>query len=323
MKHEQDFWRGKCVLVTGSSGFIGKNFLPLLHATGCKLFTPSHEEYDLLEQGRVRQMLVDTRPDMVFHFAALSGGIAANKKYPADFCYRNLAMNTIVLHEAWKAGVKKYVTLIGGCSYPADAPSPIKETEIWNGYPQSESAPYSVAKKMNIVLAEAYRRQHGFDAIVLVPGNIYGPHDNFDLDNSHVIPATIRKYYEAKLRKCPVVVAWGTGKPVRDFVYVKDVCDAILIAAERYSGSDIINISSGVAITIRELVETVAEETGYQGKIEWDTSKPDGQMQKGFDVARMRALLDYTPQTSLREGLRKTIRWFEDNYAVARLKMNI
>jgi GDP-L-fucose synthase len=316
----RSFWHNKLVLVPGASGFVGRNLVPLLAKTGCKVITPTRQEYDLLEQTQVRQMFADIRPDIVFHLAGLVGGILANKERPAEFCYQNLVMGAMVLHEAWRAGVQKYITLIGGCSYPANAPSPIKETELWNGYPQPESAPYSLAKAMSVVQAQAYRQQYGFNAVVLVPGNLYGPYDNFDLKNAHVIPALIRKFYEAKMSGQDEVVAWGTGKPVRDFIYVEDACEAIILAAETYNGSEIINISSGVQTAIRELVETIAELIGYQGRIRWDTSKPDGQMYKGFDVTRMREWLGYHPRTSLREGLRKTIEWFRANYANARLE---
>jgi len=316
----RSFWHNKLVLVTGASGFVGRNLVPLLAKTGCEVITPTREEYDLLEQNQVRRMFADIRPDVVFHLAGLVGGILANKERPAEFCYQNLVMGAMVLHEAWRAGVQKYITLIGGCSYPANAPSPIKETELWNGYPQPESAPYSLAKAMSVVQAQAYRQQYGFNAIVLVPGNLYGPYDNFDLKSAHVIPALIRKFYEAKRSGQDEVVAWGTGKPVRDFIYIEHACEAIILAAEIYNGSEIINISSGVQTTIRELVETIAELIGYQGRIRWDTSKPDGQMYKGFDVTRMREWLGYHPRTSLREGLRKTIEWFEANYATACLE---
>jgi GDP-L-fucose synthase len=194
---------------------------------------------------------------------------------------------------------------------------------MWNGYPQPESAPYSLAKRMNIVMAEAYRRQHGFDAVVLVPGNLYGPHDNFDLNNSHVIPATIRKFYEAAKRGDPEVVAWGTGTPVRDFIFVRDACEVILLAAETYSGAEIINLSSGVPTTIRELVDTVAELTGFRGEVRWDASKPDGQIYKGFDVTRMQARLGYRCPTSLRQGLAETIEWFTTHYSTARLAVPV
>ena len=317
------FWHGKRTLVTGGSGFVGRNLTPLLVEAGCDVIAPSRSDYNLLEQADVRRVMADVKPEVVFHLAALSGGILANRDYPADFCYQNLVMNTMVAHESWHAGVRKFVTLIGGCSYPAQADNPIREADLWNGYPQQESAAYSLAKRMSVVMAEAYRRQHGFDAIVLVPGNLYGPYDNFDLKNAHVIPATIRKFVEARQRGDAEIVAWGSGAPVRDFIYVRDACEVILVAAERYSGTEIINLSSGVATTIRDLIETVAELTGFRGQVRWDTSKPDGQMFKRFDVARMEEWLEYRCPTSLREGLASTIAWFEQHYDHARLAVPV
>lgn len=265
-------------------------------------------------------MFFDIRPDLVFHLAGLIGGILANKQRPAEFCFQNLLMGTLVMHEAWRADVQKYITLIGGCSYPSLAPNPIKETELWEGYPQWESAPYSLAKAMSVVQAQAYRQQYDFNAIVLVPGNLYGPYDNFDLNNAHVIPALIRKFYEARQSGQSEIIAWGTGRPIRDFIYIEDACDAIILAAKNYNSSEIINISSGVQTSIRELVETIAELTGYQGRVGWDDSKPDGQLYKGFDVTRMHEVLGYRCRTSLREGLQKTIKWFEAHYSMSPLK---
>jgi GDP-L-fucose synthase len=316
-----DFWKDRTVLVTGASGFVGSNLTPMIAACGCNLITPSHAEYDLLDQVAVRRMFADHKPDVVFHLAGLVGGIMANARRPADYSYRNLLMNTLVMHEAWAAGAKKFITLIGGCSYPATAPNPIAETQLWKGYPQAESAPYSVAKAMNVVMGEAYRRQHGFDNIVLVPGNLYGPHDNFDLQTSHVIPGMIHRFLLATREKQTKVTVWGTGRPIRDFIYVTDACEAIVVAAEKYESSEIINISAGVQITIRELAETIAELVGFEGEIEWDTSKPDGQIYKGFDVTRMHERLGYDARTTLREGLSKTIDWLIANYATARLNV--
>jgi len=301
------------VLVTGATGFVGRNLITLMRARRINPLTPPRAEFDLREQAQVRRMLKQFKPDVVFHLAGLIGGIGANRERPADFNYENLIMGTMMLHESRQAGVKKYITLLGGCSYPADAPNPIKETTLFQGYPQAESAPYSLAKAIGVVQASAYRAQHGFNAISLVPGNLYGPFDNFDLNNSHVIPALIRKFLVAKETNAPEVVAWGSGKPVRDFVYVADVCEAILLAAENYDGADIINISSGVAVTIKELTEAIADLSGYRGKVVWDATKPDGQMLKKFDVTRMRQLLGYECRTPLRDGLRMTIDWFLAN----------
>jgi len=301
---------GKRILVTGGSGFVGSNLIPLLQGIGAQVFAPRRSEYDLLRQGDVGKMFRELQPEVVFHLAAYVGGILANRDKPADFCYRNLVLGAEVIHQAQQSGVKKYITLMGGCSYPAHTPSPIEESQLWQGYPQPESAPYSLAKAMACELAKAYRRQYGLNAIVLVPGNIYGPHDNFDLQGSHVIPALIRKYIEAKERGDAEVVAWGSGKPLRDFIYIGDVCEAVLLAARNYDGPDLINISSGQRISIRELVGRVAELTGFQGRVVWDTSKPEGQMDKGFAVERMKKILGFTPRTSLRDGLQKTIDWF-------------
>ncbi len=303
------------ILVTGASGFVGTNLLEAMRAAGYTQVIPlSSRDYNLLEQSEVRRMLRAQQPDVVIHLAALSAGIKANKERPAEFFYRNLMMTTMVMHESQAAGVKKFVTCMGGCSYPAQAPSPIKETSMWDGYPQAESAPYSTAKKMAIVQAEAYRRQYGFNAIVMVPGNLYGPYDNYNLNDSHVIPALIRKVFEAERRGDKQIVAWGSGAPVRDFIYSRDAARALILALETYDAPEIINISSGVQTTIKELYALVTELCAFNGEVVWDTSKPDGQMYKGFDVTRMREVLGFTDITPLRQGLQETIAWFRAHY---------
>jgi GDP-L-fucose synthase len=308
--------KNRPLLVTGATGFLGRNLLEALAQAGYTRVTGlCRKDYDLLEQAEVRRMFADHKPDVVVHLAALSAGIKANDERPADFYYTNMLMQTMVLHEAWRAGVRKYLTCMGGCSYPAHAPSPIHEREMWNGFPQLESAGYSMAKKMNIVQAWAYRKQHKFDAIVTVPGNMYGPYDNYNLNESHVIPALIRKVYEAMQRGDAEIVAWGTGAPVRDFVYVKDVARALVVTLEQYDGDEFFNISSGTQTTIKELYDTVVAQMGFGGVVRWDTSRPDGQMFKGFDVTRMKQLIGMSCTTSLQAGLAETIRWFKDNYA--------
>ncbi len=301
----------KRILVTGSTGFLGHHFMPRLRAAfpEAELIGLGRKDYDLLEPGAPAAMLKAIQPDCVVHMAAKSGGIITNKKRPADFFYENLVMNTHILHESFTAGVKKFVTFMGGCSYPSDAKSPIDESQMWNGYPQIESAGYSVAKKMLITQSWAYRVQHGFNSIVLIPGNVYGEWDNFNLEESHVIPALIRKYIEARDRGDKTITAFGTGTPTRDFVYASDVADTIPWFIQNYDSSDPVNISAGRRISIRELAETVKKTTGFQGEIVWDRSKPDGQMDKIFDVSRLRAL-GLSCDTTLENGLTRTAEWF-------------
>jgi GDP-L-fucose synthase len=302
---------GVRVLVTGSGGFVGSNLVPLLRATGAEIVTVTRKDYDLTEQADVRRMLAAIQPQVVVHLAGLVGGILANRDRPAEYSYVNLAMTAMMLHESFTHGVAKYVTLMGGCSYPAKAANPISETSLFEGYPQSESAPYSLGKAMSAVLGGAYRQQHGFNAVTLVPGNLYGPHDNFHPTASHVIPAMLRRFVEARETGAPAVTMWGTGRAVRDFVYVGDACEAIVRAILTYDASDLINISSGVPVTIRELADMVRDVVGYEGEIRWDSSKPDGQLEKLFDVRRMRERLGFEPQTTLRAGLEATLAWYE------------
>jgi len=299
------------ILVTGSTGFLGHHLMPRLKSAFPKaeIIGVGRRDADLLEPGAPARLLRNTQPDCVVHMAAKSGGIITNIKRPAEFFYENVVMNTHMLHDAQQAGVKKFVTFMGGCSYPSDARSPIDESQMWAGYPQIESAGYSVAKKMLLTQSWAYRVQHGFNSIVLIPGNVYGEWDNFNLEEAHVIPALIRKYMEAQERQDPTITAFGTGKPTRDFVYAGDVMATIPWFIQNYNSSEPVNISAGRRISIRELAETVKKVTGFSGEIVWDTSKPDGQMDKIFDVTRLHSL-GLSCDTSLEDGLRRTTDWF-------------
>ena len=298
------------VLVTGSGGFLESHIFPALQREiQGEIVRISRKDYDLAKPGQAERMLKDIRPEAVVHLAAKVGGIIANRNYPADFFYENIVINTHTFHACYQAGIRKLVTFMGGCSYPATAPSPIAESLMWEGYPQSESAPYSVAKKMLLVQSESYRRQYGFNSIVLIPGNVYGEYDNFNMEYAHVIPAMIRRFIEARESHAAAITCYGSGRPTRDFVYAGDVAALIPWFLLNYDSSEPVNISSGTRTSIRELAETIRRVTGFEGRIEWDTSKPDGQIDKIFSVERLRGLGLSCP-TSLEEGLRKTADWF-------------
>ncbi len=303
------------IVVTGATGFLGRHLLPLLEARYDteRVVGLCSRDYDLMDAVQVRRMFDERKPDVVVHLAAYSGGIGANRAFPADFYYRNTLLTALVFEEAARHKVKKLIYTMGGCSYPATATSPIDESQMWNGYPQPESAGYSAAKKMGIVASTSYRKQYNLNSVVLIPGNMYGEYDNFRNDESHVVPAMVRRYYEARLKNRDAVVMWGSGAPSRDFVYAGDVAASILYFIEHYESSEPVNLSSGTTTTIRELAETIRDLTGYRGDIVWDKTKPDGQMIKIFDVARMKAL-GLACDTSLHEGLRRTIEWLERNY---------
>ncbi len=304
------------IVVTGATGFLGRHLLPILQARygAERVVGLCSRDYDLLDPVQVRRMFAERRPEVLIHLAAYSGGIGANRTYPADFFYRNIQFTTLAFQGAAEAGVKKMIFTMGGCSYPAKAVSPINEAQMWEGYPQAESAGYSVAKKMGIVASASYRTQYGLNSVVLIPGNMYGEYDNYRNNESHVAPGLIRRYFEAKLSDAPEVVAWGSGAPERDFVYAGDVAAVIPYFIEHYDSSEPVNISSGTRTSIKELNQTIAEMVGYQGTLSWDTTKPDGQMVKIFDVQRLNSLGLCCP-TTLRAGLRRTIDWFAAHYS--------
>lgn len=302
------------VFVTGGHGFLGRHLCARLKAAGCReLFVPSEQDLDLLSPPAVEKALKDFRPELILHLAARVGGIGANLKHPAEYFHDNLMMGVPLMHRAWQLGVKKFVALGTVCAYPKFTPVPFREDDLWNGYPEETNAPYGLAKKMLLVQAQAYRQQYDFNAVFLLPVNLYGPGDNFDLESSHVIPALIRKFVEAKEAGRPEVVCWGDGSPSREFLYVKDAAEGIALAAERYDGPLPVNLGSGREIRIKDLAETIAREAGYQGKIVWDTSKPNGQPRRGLDTSRAEKLFGFRAATSFEEGLRETTRWFLEN----------
>lgn len=303
------------IVVTGARGFLGRHLVPVLAARygPDRVVGVSRSDYDLMDAGEVRRMFAEHRPDAVVHLAAYVGGIGANREYPASFWYRNTLLTALMFEAAAETGLSRLVYPMGGCSYPAKARSPIDEGQMWDGYPQPESAAYSVAKKMGLVAAAAYRKERGLRAVVTIPGNMYGEYDNFRVNESHVVPALIRRFWEAKASGAPTVTAWGTGKPTRDFVYAGDVAACFPFFLEEYDSTEPVNLSSGVCTSIRELTETVKDLTEYPGEIVWDSTKPDGQMEKVFDVTRMKSLGLSCP-TPLREGLARTVAWFRANY---------
>jgi GDP-L-fucose synthase len=311
MPDSLQFWKGRRVVVTGGAGFLGSFVVSKLHERGvAEVVIPRSREYDLVDIDGVRRLLHDARPDIVLHLAARVGGIGANRDHPADFFYANLMMGVQLQHESWLNGVEKFVSIGTVCSYPKFTPVPFHEDDLWNGYPEETNAPYGLAKKMLLVQAQSYRQQYGFNGIFLLPVNLYGPRDNFDLETSHVIPALIRKCVEAQDRGDAEIVAWGDGSPTREFIYVEDAAEGILLAAERYNGSEPVNIGSNYEISIKDLTETIARLTGFTGRIVWDTSKPNGQPRRKLDVSRAKELFGFESRTTFEDGLRQTIDWY-------------
>lgn len=305
------FWQGKRVCVTGGAGFLGSFVVEKLNARGAKVFIPTIEEYDLTQMDSIKKMLDKAQPDLIVHLAAQVGGIGANREHPAEFFYNNLMMGVQLIHEAWSRKVSKFVALGTICAYPKFTPVPFKEENLWNGYPEETNAPYGLAKKMLLVQSQAYRQQYGYNSIFLMPVNLYGPRDNFNPESSHVIPALIRKCLEAKMAGAASIEAWGDGSPTREFLYVEDAAEGILLAAEKYNGSEPVNLGSGMEISIKDLITLIAKLTGYEGKIIWDPSKPNGQPRRRLDVTRAEREFGFKAQVGFEEGLRRTIEWYK------------
>jgi len=308
---DSNFWATRKVTLTGGAGFLGSFVTEKLHQRGVKdLFIPRIEQYDLVNPQDVERLLDDSRPDVVIHLAAHVGGIGANRLHPAEFFYDNLMMGAQLMHQAWKHGVEKYTAIGTVCAYPKFTPVPFKEDAIWDGYPEETNAPYGLAKKMQLVQAQAYRQQYGFNAIFLLPVNLYGPRDNFDLESSHVIPALIRKFIEAQDSGVGEVEVWGDGSPTREFLYVEDAAEGILLATEKYNGAEPVNLGSGYEISIKDLAELIQRLTGYQGKLVWNTTKPNGQPRRGLDTTRAEEYFGFKASVSFEEGLHRTIDWY-------------
>jgi GDP-L-fucose synthase len=308
------FWSDKRVVVTGGAGFLGSVVVALLRARGCsKIVVPRSRDYDLVEMSAVKRLYDDAAPDLVIHLAARVGGIGANQANAGKFFYDNLMMGTQLMEVGRQRGLRKFVALATICAYPKFTPVPFKEDDLWGGYPEETNAAYGLAKKMLLVQSQAYRQQYGFNSIVLFPVNLYGPGDNFDLNTAHVIPALIRKCYEAKHARGSTIVLWGDGSPSREFLYVEDAAEGIVRAAEAYNESLPVNLGTGEEITIRNLAAMIAAEIGFAGRIEWDTSKPNGQPRRCLDVSRAKQLFGFQAKHSLQDGLKKTIQWFHAN----------
>ena len=300
------FWTGKRVMVTGGAGFMASRVVARLREKGAEVFVPRSREYNLVEQDAVRRAFRDAKPQIVIHAAAVVGGIGANMINPGRYFYENAMMCIQTMEEARRSGVEKYVGIGTICAYPKFTPVPFKEEDLWNGYPEETNAPYGLAKKMLLVQGQAYRQQYGFHSIFLLPVNLYGPGDNFNPESSHVIPALIRKVVEAK----DEIEVWGTGKASREFLYVEDCAEGIVLAAEKYDRPEPVNLGAGFEITIKDLVDLIVKLTGFKGKVRWNTSKPDGQPRRCLDVTRAEKEFGFRARTSFEEGLKRTIEFY-------------
>jgi GDP-L-fucose synthase len=310
-----DFWQGKSVVVTGGAGFLGRAVVGMLDDLDARVSVPGSSDFDLRDPAAARAAVDGA--NVVVHLAARVGGIGFNLRNPAPLAYDNMMMGCNVFEQSRLAGVEKVIAACSVCGYPKILPLPFSEDDIWNGYPEESNAPYGIAKRTLIVLSDAYRRQYGFNSAVPVIANLYGPHDNFDPEDSHVIAAMIRKFVDAADESRPEVTLWGTGKPSREFLYVDDAARALLLMAERYDSSEPVNIGSGQETPIRELAETIAAATGFQGTINWDTSRPDGQPRRSLDVSRAEREFGFRAEIPLSAGLERTVAFYREQYAPA------
>jgi len=304
----------KRIVVTGGDGFLGRHLVKALVRRGCRsedIFVPLEKDFDLVQLDAIRRLYREARPQVVFHLAAVVGGIGANRKNPGKFFYDNLMMGVQLIEEGRKAGVEKIIAVGTICAYPKHTPVPFREEDIWNGYPEETNAPYGLAKKMLLVQSQAYRQQYGFNSIVLFPVNLYGPGDNFDWESSHVIPAIIRKIDEAMEKGSDEVVLWGDGSPTREFLYVEDCADGLILGAERYDKSEPVNLGAGFEISIRDLATLIGRLMGYTGRFTWDTTKPNGQPRRRLDTTRAKEWLGFEAKMPFEEGLRRTIAWWQ------------
>ena len=308
----------KKIVVTGGGGFVGVALMDRLRERGCppeNTVAVRRAQYDLVREADVVRLYEDHRPDVVIHLAAVVGGIGANRANPGSFYYQNLVMGALLMEHARLHGVQKFVAIGTICAYPKFTPVPFKEDELWNGYPEETNAPYGLAKKMLLVQAQAYRAQYDFNAVYLLPVNLYGPRDSFDPANSHVIPALIRKFVEAAEKGVGEVEVWGTGRATREFLYVDDAAEGILLATESYDGSEPVNLGAGFEISIRELAELIAETVGFQGRLAWNASQPDGQPRRSLDTARAQSAFGFKAHMPFKEGLRRTVDWYRAHRA--------